>query len=349
MLPAALADKLRAVPIGRLAHDRDRIAIAVRDRLSEHAAGEIAFNLDVDPDQLVEAITPELRLYYHLELAYQIPRANRFLRVDSRTAINVPPPPDAGENSDVDGQAWLGESFTPPSYPVLVLPEPDPREPAALDCQTAPAVDDATGRARRRFVPKLGESPTALARIAVRQSTTDAQVRPVGALEPAPRTTDELTRTIRRAGSRDRVAAMVITALGDLASSPLDAAVMLVVRPPVAIGWKGFCSNGTSAIEALAVSLAEPSFLTTCYQSGVGLVVDLAETSPSRIDQAMWPLLGGRTPTHATVAPIVVGDQVVCLLYAQARAPLGIVAALVPILAEAAGIGFGRLLRAAQR
>lgn len=359
-LPAELAAKLRAVPIGRLAHDRDRIAIAVRDRLTEHAAGEIAFHLDVEPEQLVEAITPELRLYYHLELAYQIPRANRFLRVDSRTAIPVPPAPPSLEDSDVDALPWAADGGTPVSWatdggtpvssPALAGEVADRPEPAALDYQTAPTVDDETGRARRRFVPQLGESQPALARIAVRQVTTDVSHRPVVAREPpAPRTPDDLLRTIRRASSRDKVATLVITTLGALSSTPIDAAVMLVVRSPLAIGWKGFCPNGSTVIEALAVPLGESSLLATTYQARCGLTVDFADTAPTRIDREIWPVLGGRPPTRAVVAPIVIGDQVVCLLYVHNHGPLGLAGKMVPLLAEAAGIGFARLLRAAQR
>ena len=107
-VPAELAAKLKAVPLGKLAHDSDRVAVAVRDRLSEHARGELAFHLDIEPDQIVEAVAPELRLYYHLELAYQIPRANRFLRVDRDRSgvIAVPQAPPTAEESDVELPAW---------------------------------------------------------------------------------------------------------------------------------------------------------------------------------------------------------------------------------------------------
>ncbi len=349
-LPPELAAKLRAVPIGRLASDPDRIAVGVRDRLTEHGRGEIAFHLEIDPTQLVEAITPELRLYYHLELAYQIPRANRFLRVDSRTAIPVPDAPELREDSDVNALPYPPDAVTPQSSPMLVVPpDTDRPEPAALDYQTAPDVDDAVGRARRRFVPQLGEAPTALARIAVRQVTTDVHQRPGERDRPASRTLDELARAIRHAGSRDKVAAIVMSTLGDLPSAPLDAAVILIVRPPLAIGWKGFCHDGLAAIEALAVPLGEPGVIATSYRSTDPLSIDLEAVPPTRIDHEMWALLGGRPPNRAVVAPIVVGEQVVCLLYVQARGPLGAAVELVPVLAEAAGIAFSRLLRAAQR
>jgi len=354
-LPAELAAKLRAVPIGRLANDSDRVAIAVRDRLTEPARGELAFYLEVEPEQLVEAITPELRLYYHLELAYQIPRANRFLRVDSRPAMPVPRPPEPTEDSSVDMLPYPPESVPPPSSPSVYLPETsDARpEPAALDYQTAPTVDDEVGRARRRFVPQLGDVPTPLARIAVRQVTTDVHVhvhvRVAERERPAPRSLEELTRTIRRADTRDKVATLVMSALGDLPSSPIDTAVMLIVRPPLAIGWKGFCPNGNSALEALAVPLGEPGLIASCYHAGLAHDVDLDVVPATRIDQELWTMLGGRPPNRVAVAPISVGDQVVCLLYVQARGGLGAARELAPALAEAAGVGFTRLLRAAQR
>lgn len=344
-LPAELASKLKAVPIGRLAHDADQIAIAVRDRLSEHARGEIAFHLGVEPEQLVEAITPELRLYYHLELAYQIPRANRFLRTDSRSSIRVPTALELREDSDIDALPSMSTS-EPASSPAIVVPEDRP-EPGPLDYQTAPDPDEDVGKARRRFVHPLGE-PATLARIAVRQVTTDVHQR-VGEPPPPPRTNDELCRAIRRASSRDKVAALVISTLGELPSSPLDAAAFLIVRAQLAIGWKGFCPAGQAAIEALAVPLGEPGLLAGAFAAGTCRTVDCVEQPPTRIDREMWSILGGRSPGRALIAPIAVGDQVVCLLYAHAAGPLGPAAELVPMFAEAAGIGFARLLRAAQR
>ncbi len=350
-VPADLAAKLKAVPLGKLAHDSDRIAVAVRDRLSEHARGELAFHLDVEPDQIVEAVAPELRLYYHLELAYQIPRANRFLRVDRDRSgvISVPQAPPTAEDSDVDMPAWTGDAAAPTPPPVS--PASDV-EPAALDYQTAPAVDDDVGRARRRFVAQLGQpQPTnQLARIAVRQVITEVGLRPVSELgDGAPRSREELLRAIRRAPSRDRVAELVLTSLADLPGVPLDAVALLVVRQRVAMGWKGVCSEGAGAIESLALALGAEGIVARCYQEQRPLTVSVTPATTADVDRQMWSVMGGRTPTAATISPISIGDQIVCMLYGHGHVDLTEAATVVGAMAEASGVAFSRLLRAAQR
>lgn len=347
-VPAELAAKLFAVPLGRLAHDAARIAVAVRDRLPEHARGELAFLLDVEPDQVVEAVAPELRLYYHLELAYQLPRPNRFLRVDrDRSGVmSVPVAPPSVEDSDVDGPVWTDAApAAPPTGPISDV------EPAALDYQTAPIVDDATGKARRRFVPELGAEPPpgpqTLARIAIRPRLSDPLLAPVAdrSGEP-PRGLDEVVRAIRRATTRDRVAELVLAAVRDHGA---DAAVLLVVRQQIAIGWKGFCGADGTAIESLALALGGGGAVATAFRERQVAAVTI-DLDPDPVDAAMGSLLGGPTPTWSCAAPISVGDHVVCILYAHGavasdEAPGPRLAAL----AEAAGVAFGRLVRAAQR
>jgi hypothetical protein len=351
-VPAELAAKLRAVPLGKLAHDSARVAIAVRDRLSEHARGELAFCLDLEPDQIVEAVAPELRLYYHLELAYQIPRANRFLRVDrDRSGVtSVPVVPAAVEDTDVDAMPHPGDG--PPSSPSLLVPPPSGPpsdiEPAALDYQTAPTVDDAEGRARRRFVPQLGQAQ--LARIAVRQVSSDPALKPTAVRErdALVRTRDELLRTVRRAPTRDRVAELILTALAELPDAPLDAAVLLVVRQEVAIGWKGYCPDGGIAIESVALALRGTGAIGRCFQTAAA-VTAAVDDDAAPLDRELWALLGGPPPAQLTIAPVVIGDQIVCLLYGHGRGDLSEVAPIIAELADAAGTAFGRLLRAAQR
>lgn len=347
-LPPELAAKLFAVPLGKLAHDASRIAVAVRDRLPEHARGELAFLLDVEPENVVEAVAPELRLYYHLELAYQIPRGNRFLRVDrDRSGVmSVPVAPPAGEDSDVDGQPWAeaAAATTASTGPVSDV------EPAALDYQTAPAVDDATGRARRRFVDELGQAAAPgqqLARIAVRSRASDGAVAPVTEESAPPRNLDELLRSVRRAGTRDRVAELILAVAR---SCELDAAVMLVVRQQIAMGWKGYCGGDGAAIESLALSLGGDGLIAKAFRDGGARTLVDDETAEP-VDRAMWALLGGVAPTWACAAPIAIGDHVVCVLYvhAAAAAPDGEVCTLMGQLAEAAGVAFTRMVRAAQR
>lgn len=393
-VPVEIASKWRAVPIGRLAQDQRRLAVAVRDPLPEHGRGEIAFQLDVEPEDVVQAIAPELRIHYHLERAYQIPRSNRYLRVKSRVPTELPVPPEHVEDTNLEG--WAFKPGTPdgaPSSlvrPTATLPSIPSLKPAAVakddesvdvdvsDDDTADVRNDsnpalkldsqvglkpfiaqiseqletgpAGGIERRQFVPTLGDTSTqsTLARIAVRQVASDSAIRPIAELTPVrPQGPEELARAVRRAETRDRVGDLIIGALGELPGCPLDAAAIFVVRPPLAIGWKGFCEEGAAVIESLAVPLDQPGLLSHAYRAQ--RITVCAPTAATVIDERMWSLFGGPPPNHVIVAPIVVGDQCVCVLYGHSRQGLGIAEALAVTLADAAATAFGRLLRAAQR
>jgi hypothetical protein len=393
-VPAHIAGKWRAVPIGRLAQDQSRIAVAVRDPLPEHGRGEIAFQLDVDPEELVFAVAPELRIHYHLELAYQIPRANRFLRVPgARVPTEVPVVPDSVEDTNLEGWQFKagkdGKSgglvrasgplgLETEKVPVLQRePPPMPSLPATpqsmteaarqeelelgvgsdpalkLDSQVGlkpPGTSGGRSAERRHFVPTLGDTSTqsTLARIAVRQVAAESGIRPIMEFPPPkPSSVDELARAVRRAETRDRVGELIIDALAELPGAPLDAAAIFVVRPPLAIGWKGFCDDGRAVIDSLAVPLDQAGLLARSYGEKETLVVE--PRAATVIDERMWSLFGGLPPRYVLVAPICVGDHVVCILYAQSSSGLGQAEALGITLAEAASTAFGRLLRAAQR
>lgn len=388
-LPVEVASKWRAVPIGRLAQNQKRLAVAVRDPLPEHGRGEIAFQLDVEPEELVQAIAPELRIHYHLEVAYQIPRANRFLRVKSRVPTELPVPPDNVEDTNLEGWNFKDRPVVgkptirmpvvePPTIPSLKpTPPPQPAataasdEPVDLKTDSEPIfkldsqvglrpyvpgssepvdVGPAGGIERRHFVPTLGDTSTqsTLARIAVRQVASDSAIRPIQDFAPLkPQGPEELARAVRRAETRDRVGELILEALSELPGAPLDAAAIFVVRPPLAIGWKGFCEDGNAVIESLAVPLDQPGLLADAYRAQRTTIC--SPTAATVIDERMWSLLGGRPPNHVLVAPIVVGDQCVCVLYVHSRVGLGIAEALCITLADAAATAFGRLLRAAQR
>jgi Type II secretion system (T2SS), protein E, N-terminal domain len=347
-VPGELAAKIAAVPLGRLAHDSQRIAVAVRDRLSEHARGELAFHLDIDAEQIVEAIAPELRLHYHLELAYQIPRANRFLRVDSRVAIPVPQPSDTVEDTDVEAATWTGDPTPSPVTPSAGALSDSDISPAVLDYQTAPSVDEVTGRARRRLVPALGDQPAVkLARIAVRQVHHGGQQFQPERLVPSDR--DELTRAIRRASSRDRVAELVLGAISDLPEAAIDTAIVFVVRLPLAIGWKGFCPGGIAAIESLAMSVDDDSVIARSFHGQAPTLTAVTVDDCPATDRSMWTLLGAGPPASMLVTPIAVADQIVCLLYTHAAVDLAPVRPFIELVTAAAGTAFSRLLRATNR
>lgn len=364
-LPAAIAVRWKAVPLGYLAHDPSRIAIAAMDPLPDDGRRTIAAFLDVPSDCLVVALAPELRIRYHLERAYQITRPTRFLRLRGAEPTHLPEPPSdeqsdveievipAGADDDVDTEvvddsddAAVREP-APGSDPAL---DPGVAPPLALDYQQAPPQDDEVGRGQRRFVPSLGDGSSAavLARIAVRQVQTEPMLVAVEARDrPRPSNATELLRAVRRAESRDQVAELVVNGLADLGE--LEAVAILVVRPPMALGWRGFCPAGESVIDSLAVPLDQASCLAAIHTAATASCGSIDPTQATVIDERMWAVLGTPPPVEVMVAPIMLGGQVLCLLYGHASRPLEAARELGPALAASAGIAFGRLLRAAQR
>src|SRR5687768_15618508 len=75
-VPAELAGALRAVPLGLIEESPRRAAVAFLDPPPPHALDELREALAAE---VIAAIAPELRVLYHLERAYGIQRANRFL------------------------------------------------------------------------------------------------------------------------------------------------------------------------------------------------------------------------------------------------------------------------------
>lgn len=369
LVPARLAERWKAVPIGRLAHDPSRIAVAAMDPLPPDGVATLAGCLGLDPASLVLALTPELRLLYHLERVYGVPRQLRFLRIRNPEPALVPEAPALEESSDVEIEIVRDDGEPAPSASeqeaaalaeqviaadlahdeAVAAPGSDPglEPPPALDYGVA-ALDDEIGRGQRRFVPSLGDAAVTLARINVRHLATAPFVF-LGDLHerPRPSSAADLMRAVRRATSRDQVAELVVGGLADLGC--LDTVAIMVIRPPMALGWRGFCPAGEEAIESLAVPLDQPGCLASIHGAGQGASGAIDGEHATVMDQRMWEVFGAPTPAEVLVAPIMIGTQVVCLLYAQSQTGLGSARDLGPALAANASIAFGRLLRAAQR
>src|SRR5262249_25556891 len=121
-------------------------------------------------------------------------------------------------------------------------------------------VDDKSGRDRRKYVRTLADAPStdseraALARIKVRRLPTDPNA---GVTEEPPRhaptSLNESIRAIRRGNSRDEVADLVLDTIRGFVEA-CEAALLMVVRGEVAIGWKGFSRSGHTPPE-LAVPM----------------------------------------------------------------------------------------------
>ncbi len=205
-------------------------------------------------------------------------------------------------------------AVTPP------VPAPEPPPPA----QETPETEEAK---------RLGR--IALRRIAAPPALVGETSRPaLGA------TLGEATRSIRRATDRDRVADLMIQTVAKFAPG-CEAALLLVVRGDAAISWRSFSRRGY-AIPEIAVPLDQSPLAQQVVETRetTRLVCDDLDA----IDTLLFRALGGSEDGELVVIPVVIAEQVMCLV-----AMVGSESSEVEAIAGAAGAGFARLMRDASR
>ncbi len=228
---------------------------------------------------------------------------------------------------------------------------------AVLDEPEPPSPED-EGRDRRRYVRTLADMvdagvPTGLdhktlGRIAIRRVSAatgePAEPRGIVAIE-APTGTGgtfpDAMRLIRRGSDRERVAELAMEAIDRFAPT-CEAAMILVVRGEVAIGWKGFVRNDAPPPE-LAVPFEDKSLVVLARRN---LTARCSAADLAPIDRLLLEAFG-REDGDLVVVPVAIAGQVPCMI-AIATASDAPVAA-VEAVAQAAGAAFARLMRDASR
>ena len=208
------------------------------------------------------------------------------------------------------------------------------------------------GAERRVFVRTLSdaeapEPPSSLARIAVRRIAVPVSGELDLLKEGVP--LGGVVKAIRRATGRNRVANLAMAALQNGFEGHVGAAVLLIARGGVALGWKGFVrARGDEAIEAVAIPLEDPSQLRQPFADKTPYIGP--PQSPSLLDQRLWRLLRVPAPEAVAIFPIQLTGRVVALLYIHATAvPSSASTEGMSELALAIGAAFERLVRASQR
>ena len=340
----ATAERYAAVPLMRIG-PQGLVGIASTDAIDRDGLRVIADELGVATTQLMPAIAAELRIRYHLERVYQIPRPARFLRSRGKT---VPPFP----HFEIAPLAVEDDDEAIERLPIdtseLVALNPEPAFDPGAEFDRAPTLEDdlaiasdaivearTDGRDRRTYIRTIADDTDvdrqALGRIAIRRVAIATNA-----------TLAEATRAIRRSTDRDKVAELVVATI-DRFLVTCEAAILLVIRGNVAVGWKGFCRSGNQLPE-IGVPLDQAGL--------VPRVVECAATarSPSRelgtIDQRLLRSLGAAG--DLAVVPVTIGDQVMCVIALVTIASDAQVAS-VESIAGAAGAAFARLMRDASR
>lgn len=316
-----LAASWRAVPLGRTGPDSSQVAVATTDPFDPDIRAELQ---DLYQAKIIEAITPEMRLYYWLEQVYEIPRLNRFKRIARRDSL----------------------------HPVVAEPvdEPPSAEPSDVDIAALEQIEDPDVQ-KRVYVRTLSDAepePQAgqLARIAVKRIAV-----PLSGEFEVPIDLDDwkgCMRSIRQCKGRDSIAKVVTHILQRGFDGQLDAGVLLMAKEEIALGWRGFVrGNEDIDVDALAVGLDIDSMLSSPYNTRepfFGLPKE-----PTLIDKRFWHFLGSE-PAELAVLPIVVLNEVACLLYVQSEnsIPADKVGALGDV-ARGISAALTRLIRAANR
>lgn len=380
MLPVEVARQFSVLPLVRLSPER--IAVVAIDPLRKDALEAIAAAYELDPrDGIVYSVAAELRVLYHLERVYKIPRSSRYLRAKGST---VPPPFEIDIEvsfesiSEVD--VPIQSAASAPSPPVVesdaqaelaelgsTADEFTAMIDLAIDNVVAATPDETElqGRERRTYLRTLGDDDDAdddadpgspetakterLGRIAIKRVavSTSAPTMAVAIIEApgapsGPSSLTEALRAIKRGPNRDRVAELVVETLEKFVPH-CDAALLLVVRGAVAIGWKHFARGRESAPE-VAVPLDQPGIVPAVIENqqlGRCRTDDLGA-----IDSLLMRELGG-VDSDLVVAPILIGSRVMCLVAASTQP--GSDTSSVDAISTAAGAAFARLIRDASR
>jgi len=343
-LEPAQVDAWRVVPLLRVGGGK--IAIASMDPVGPELRAQLAAALAVAPGELVVSIAAEQRVRYQLERVYGIARSARFLRTRGQ---NITPFPQLGEVPvPVESDPDIAMSVEPPPPPEAV-PEPIAHREIELPpvddlaaliedaiAQATSAVPEPVGRERRTYVRTLADAdaPATLGRIAIKK---------VAASEVhGPKTLLDATRAIKRGSDRDKVAALVIDAI-DRFVPACDAAIMMIVRGDIAIGWKWFTRSGHVPPE-LAVPMKQQGLVPDVVASNQ--TARCAGHQLGAIDLLLLRALGSEDG-DLVIVPVPIAGKVMCVL-ATSLEP-GTPANVVESVATAASTAFARLVRDASR
>jgi hypothetical protein len=321
-LPPELAARWLCIALNLITDARgSRVLVAARDPLPPEAMAELEIALGL---AIEVAIAPELRIYYRLEVDYGFVRPNRFKRVRHDESLELP-------------VFFEGEDEDPGE-------DPSDRDPTSQH-----------PRERRRFVSTLSDldstsepSREVLARIPIKRASANF----VAARDPTTdlADVDDAVRAIKRATGRDAIGDLVVDALRQGFDGAFDAAMVLVIREGLAVGWKGFVRGGLDdLVELVAIPLHEPSSVSAVYELGTDYAGPPMQNS--HIERRLWAALELLEPAEIVAVPVPLFETIVCLVVGVSKVRERGAAQVEDLrsLANAMASAFERLSRAQER
>lgn len=336
-LPAKLAVKHLAVPLGFSAKHARTLIVAFVAPNDAAALQEIGFAVGarVQPSVASEHVVRAM-LSRHYRAGSSPPA---FFALDAGNARdpsddapeilgNTPPQAPISRPSDAGSRAANPSSprlvATNPSQPRLHLSLPPPAE--VIEASSSPP-------------PSLGEPlPTSAPPVSGTRSSEQPAELHVGV------GIEETLDRLARATIRDEIG----DALTDYLLSAFDLGLVLIAKDQLALGWKGFASSvDATIIESVSIPLVTPSAFAVAHDTK-RVFIGAPPPEGAAVQQRLWKLLRTQPPEEVIVAPVLVGDRVVNLLYAHPLEGERVDAekrAHVDAACNAASAAFIRLLR----
>ncbi len=384
LIPARLAQKHEAVPLGFTSGSPKTLAVAFVDPGRVSAIDEFRFAAHA---RILATIAPELRIIHYLEKLYGIRRPLRFRQMEisqeprgrwgtaptSPTEMSplmltppaveprpfspeptTPPPVDQILNEITP---TLGFPLSaPPRQSIGFAPTASPSTPLVptLPVTNAQRLGNAVLDSGQPHMTALTErvplgmvDESAAARIA-----THLQAAPATQASPQPTapalSASQAVDAITAASTRNEIGDAVL----DYLRSSFGVGLLFIVQHEVALGWKGFAPGAdVAALQSLAIPLTAPSVLRLAYQTK-GIFRGGPPAEGAALDGILWRQLRAPPPRDIVVAPVVLKNRVVSLIYGHAADGRALPdAALVDLtmLCPYAAAGFIRLIQAAKR
>lgn len=284
LVPPRLAEKHGAVPLGNPAGSPKVLGVALINPRQVSAIDEIAFATGL---RIMPTVAPELRIFAALEKHYGVARKTRYVRLESKQLEadlqGDPEEPVPGVTLAVDVHA-----------PLHLPPRPERR--AQLDPLTGALVVAPASSAPRPSPPPERIAPP----------TPSPPPRPALALHDA-------LGKVGAASSRDEIG----QAVTDYLRSGFGAGLLFIARGEMALGWMGFGGGvDPSLIESFVLPLSAPSMLKIALERR-GAFRGAPPPEGAELQGRLWKMLRCRPPSEVLVAPVLIKDRVVNLIYAH--------------------------------
>ena len=328
IVPADLAEALAVFPLGFDDPDHRVLALALADPRDLEAVEALAGSTGL---AIARYVAPELRIRYHIERHFGVPRDARYVRAGTTASA----PRHRGERRRMQPPRGLE---LPPALrldPRLRVDQggrregsgQPPGEVVGAPAQAAAAAD----------LPSSAEMPAPLGEPTKRHASA----------RPAPLPIDAVVSALEVASTREEVG----DAIEEFARGRAEVVAAFSVRDGNALGWRCARYDGTpTSISQLSLPLGGSSALQSAHDAG--RTFQGAPPAPGRpVEQRLWDALAiAEPPGEVVVVPVLVGERVVNLIYAHAHAggDLGKVADELAVLSERIAAAFVRLIRAAK-